>query len=296
MENERQIVCLYEGPPSMKERLESLYFNMLPWVSEMVDALKERQELLETTRGHFGAVIAYDEGDRSPKLSVMVDMEGRCFVGISSSSPLETASGLYRLNAERMSAELEDFYKQVFPAAKNVKSTPVIIQEPLRVFFVAYCGNERFLRKERLKETLSGKGYFQLASSISDSLYALYLKMFRKWVKSGKGEIYVFPVQDKIRLAFGLPPISGKVEISVVTELSRFFRSELLAKCISLRSSSIAQDMKLSRPATMVLERDLLGSEIVLEKLDKLYNFYSAAIEQSIETIRSYVDLNRPEC
>jgi len=290
VEKENQTNCLYEGPPVLKDALESLYYSITSESSEIVESLAERRELLETTRGHFGAVITHDEGDKAPKLSLMVDMEGRSFVGVSSSSPLEMASGLYRINAGGVSSRLEEFYEDLFPAAKSIKSTAVIIQEPMRMYFIAYCGNERLLRRERLKETLSGKGYFQMASGITDRLFSMYVKMFRKWVESGRGDIFVFPVQERIKLAFGLPPLSTRVEISVITELSRYFRSELLERRSSLRSSGTTPDMNLSRPATLVIERDLVGSEEMLERLGDIYDFYVEAVERSIQAMKEFFD------
>lgn len=285
-------MILYSGPDVLKDKLESFFGDLNPLFEADSLLLKEKSGVLEKKFGHFLATVIQDKLDRAPKLSIFTDPEGRGFVGISSSSPAETTSSLYRYPEESLNIDVRAIYISIFPEGKAPMVSRTIYQSPLRLNFVAYAGNERLLKRELLKETIAGKEFYKMASKVSDELYTEYISRYRKWVTVEGGQILCFPTGDKLRLVLGIPKLPEALGSSVVIELSRLFQSKFLNKYSFLKSSSVSPEMRLTRPVALAFEVNLIDSLEVLKRLEDLYSFYFDAINETIKTMMKFVEEN----
>lgn len=285
-------MSLYNGPIILKNKLESFYGKLEPLFKADTLLLKEKANVLETKFGHFLTTIIQDEFDRAPKLSIFTDPEGRGFIGISSSSPAETTSSLYRYPEDSLNIDVKDLYTSIFPDGKSPVISRAIYQSPIRLNFVAYAGNERLLRRELLKETIAGKEFYKMSSKVSDELYNEYIAKYRKWINMQGGQILCFPTRDKLKLVLGMPKLPGTLDSSIIIELSRLFQRKFLDKYSFLKSSSVSPEMHISRPVAMVFEVDFVNSLEILKQLEDLYGFYFEAINRTTKTMMDFVEKN----
>lgn len=285
-------MILFEGPESIKGILEKYYVELELKFKEEAKLLKNKEDVLETSFGHFLTTIVQDELEMFPVLSLFVDSEGRGFFAISSTSPYETTSSIYRVEESKVSEPLIELYRNLFPESTELKIVRTILQAPLRLYFISYLGNERLLKREILKDSISGKGYLRLAKEIDDELYDIYVKTFRRWIQFKWGDSFIFPYQDRVKIIFGIPRLRKEIDISTIIELSRFVRTKLIEKYDTLKPSSITPDMKLAKPAATVFEIPLIASTYWLKNLEHFYHYYFKAIQTMIDSLENFVANN----
>ncbi|MFW6121507.1 MAG: DUF4895 domain-containing protein, partial [Petrotogales bacterium] len=280
------------GPNLLEKKFHDCFCKLENTLISESEVLLEREELLETRFGHFSTTIVRDSFMRFPVLSFFVDSDGKSFFGLSSSSPLETSSAIYRFSNIPLTKEAKNFYNKLFPGSNSQTIQRVILQYPLKLSFIAICGNKRLIKREKLKDTLSGTNYMSLSENISDSLYKLYLENFRKWTNFHNGSVFVFPHQDKVKYALGLPSFDYKVDSSIIIELSRLFRKFIVDKISFLKQTGVTPDMNLNTTVATVFESDLLDAERIIVKLEDFYKLYYETINKAISTIKSNINDN----
>jgi len=286
-------VTYYSGPESYREILRRVYEKVEDSFVSWAKLVKDHSDRLDNAFGHFMTLVVQTPKGNAPVLSVFVDSEGRGYVGLSNSSPFETASALYRFPNE-----VENPYMEVFAGffgdETELTYHRAIFQSPLKLYFLAYFGNERLLRKEILKDSLRGKDYFRLSEVIDDTLFSICRENYRKWIEFDDGEVLVFPFQNILKIAFGLPKINENIDRSIIMELSRLFRIEVTKQCDVLRNSSVTPDMNISRPVATVFEIDLVDSKPVYERLESFYKYYSKFISETIESMLRFIHTDFP--
>ncbi len=285
-------MSIYAGPVLLEKDFQGYFRELENTLISESEVLLEREDLLETRFGHFCTTVVRDSFMRFPILSFFVDSDGKSFFGLSSSSPLETSSAIYRFSDIPLTEEGKNIYNELFPESNSQTVQRVILQYPLKLNFIAICGNERLLKREKLKDTLSGTNYMSLSEKINDSLYKKYLESFRKWTNFHNGSVFVFPYQDKVKYALSIPSFDYKVDSSIIIELSRLFRKFIVDKISFLRQTSVTPDMNLNTTVATVFESDLLDSERIIDKLEDFYKLYFETIDKAISTLKSNVNNN----
>ncbi|TYB94897.1 MAG: DUF4895 domain-containing protein [Kosmotoga sp.] len=285
-------MSIYSGPKLLEKDFIAYYQDLKDKLASESEVLTEREELLETRFGHFCTTIVRDSFSKFPVLSFFVDSEGKSFFGISSSSPLETSSAIYRFTDLTLLEKSMSIYKELFPETVSQKVQRVILQYPLKLNFIAICGNERLIRREKLKDTMSGTNYMTLSEKINDSLYKILLEAFRKWISFPKGSVLVFPYQDKIKYALGIPNLDYRVDSSIIIEFSRLFRKAVTDKLAFLKQTSVTPDMNLNTTVATVFESNLLHAEKIINKLDDFYSLYYDTINKAVLSVKSNVNEN----
>lgn len=283
----------YSGPESYREILRRVYEGVEDSFVSWAKLVGDHSDRLDNAFGHFMTLVVQTSKGNAPVLSVFVDSEGRGYVGLSNSSPFETASALYRFPNEVENPFMEAF-ASFFGDETELTYHRAIFQSPLKLYFLAYYGNERLLRKEILKDSLRGKDYFRLSEVIDDTLFSICRENYRKWIEFDDGEVLVFPFQNILKIAFGLPKINENIDRSIIMELSRLFRIEVTKQCDVLRNSSVTPDMNISRPVATVFEIDLVDSKPVYERLEAFYKYYSKFISETIESMLRFIHTDFP--
>jgi len=279
---------IFRGPNSLSAPFGEFYSHCQNlFISEALE-LKNRKAVLGTEFGHFIVSVVTESNDRAPALSLFIDEEGRGFLGLSSENPLKRMSAIYRYQPSKATGLLREFYSHLFPEAE-ISLSRVILQSPLRIHFVVFGGNERLLKREMLKASLSGKGFYRIAEKMGDELFDFYCKYYRKWLKLRKGEVFIYPTEDIVKIVTGRPRLNYSVDLSIVIELSRLFRNLVVKKHKFLRPSNISPDMNFSGVATSVYEVDLVDSLGVYQKLNPFYDMYSKSIERTIEAMMNSI-------
>lgn len=275
---------IFQGPDSLSSLFSEFYFSNKDLFSSDATELKSRQEVLGTQFGHFITSIATDVNNRAPTLSLFIDEEGRSFLGLSSENPLTRMSTIYRYRPSETTSLLGKLYSSLFPESE-ISISRVILQSPLRTYFVAFCGNERLLKREMLKASLSGKGFYKMAEKVSAELFSYYCKYYRRWVKLRKGEVFIYPTEEIVKIVTGRPRLNYNIDLSIIIELSRLFRSLVVKNHRLLRPSNISPDMNFSGIATSVYEIDLTDSLGIYRNIGLFYDMYSKSIEGAVETM-----------
>lgn len=283
----------YAGPESYKAKLKDIYESLSDRFNSISQLIGERADKLDNAFGHFMTLVVQASEKNFPVISAFVDSEGRGFVGLSNSSPFETASALYRFEKDE-DLELKEIFKVFFADVTNFSFKRAIFQTPLKLYFLAYYGNARLLRREILKDSLRGKEYFSFPEIVDDELVNICMLNYRKWLTLPRGEIFLFPVQNILKICFGLPRSEVNLDRSVIIELSRFFRAEIVKKHGSLKSSSVTPDMKIDRPVAMVFQIDLTDSREVMLELPKLYDFYCDFIDDTFKEMTRFIEIKYP--
>ncbi|AKI97197.1 DUF4895 domain-containing protein [Kosmotoga pacifica] len=275
---------IFRGPNVLKDLFNEFYSQHKAFYADEALILRDRQSVLGTEFGHFITSIVDDARDSAPTLSLFIDEEGRGFLGLSSVTPMKRMSSIYRYPPSRVTEALSKLYKKLFPEAK-VTVSRIILQSPLRVHFVAFCGNERLLKREMLKASLAGRNFYKVAEKMDDELFDFYCKYFKRWVKLRHGEIFVYPTEDRVKIVTGLPRLSHNLDLSIIIELSRLFRSLVVKKQNILRASNVSPDMNFSGVATSAYEVDLIDSLEVYRNLEPFYEMYRKSIKRAIEAM-----------
>ena len=282
----------YAGPESYRNRLERVYNSISGRFMEIGSLVNERSDKLDNAFGHFMTLVVQPLRRDFPVLSIFVDSEGRGFCGLSNSSPFETASALYRFGKEE-AEELMEAFKDFF-GDTELTFQRAIFQTPLKLYFLSYYGNERLLKREILKDSLRGKEYFRLPEVVDGELIDICIKNYRRWLDFPSGEVFIFPVQNVLKIAFGLPKAERNIDKSVVMELSRLFRSEVTRKHGVLRSASVTPDMRIDRPVATVFEIDLVQAREILPALPHLYEFYCGCVERTLKSMIDQIENDFP--
>ncbi|WP_214079527.1 DUF4895 domain-containing protein [Mesotoga sp.] len=283
----------YAGPESYRNKLKAVYESVESNFPSYAKLVVERSDRLDNAFGHFMTLVVQTSKGNAPVLSVFVDSEGRGFVGLSNSSPFETASALYRFSNEEEEPIVDDF-SSVFEEGAELVFHRAIFQSPLKLYFLAYFGNERLLRKEILKDSLRGKDYFRLPEMIDDALFSICRDNYRRWIEFDDGEVLIFPFQNILKIAFGPPKINESIDRSIILELSRLFRIEVTKKCGVLRNASVTPNMKIARPVSTVFEIDLVESKPVYDRLEEFYKFYSKFISETVDKMLKFIHRDFP--
>ncbi|MFO7881515.1 MAG: DUF4895 domain-containing protein [Kosmotogaceae bacterium] len=285
-------MSIYSGPKLLEEDFLKYYNDLKNTLKSESKVLVERKDLLETRFGHFCTTIVRDSFFKFPVLSFFVDSYGKIFFGLSSSSPLETSSAIYRFSEIPLTKEAKTIYNRLFPGSNSQTVQRVILQYPLKLNFIALCGNERLIRREKLKDTMSGTNYMLFSEKIGDSLYKKYLETFRSWINFHNGSIFVFAYQDKVKYALGIPSLDYRIDSSIIIELSRLFRKSITDKVTYLKKTSVTPDMNLNTTVSTVFESSLLDAEKIINKLEDFYLLYYEIINTVILTLQSSVNDN----
>jgi len=283
----------YSGPLEFEGSMREIYDCVSDGFKSVGATIDERSDRLDNNFSHFMTLVVQPAKTDFPVLSIFVDGEGRGFTGLSNSSPFETASALYRFGKEE-AVELKEVFGGFFGTGIDLNFQRAIFQNPLKLYFLAYYGNERLLKREILKDSLRGKNYFRFAESVDMELLDICIANYRKWIEFSEGEVFVFPVQNIIKIAFGLPKAEEKIDRSVIIELSRLFRSEVTARHRDLRISSVTPDMRIDRPVATVFEIDLADSKRIMRELSRIYEFYSYCVEKAVQGMVSTIDRDFP--
>ncbi|TYC03036.1 MAG: DUF4895 domain-containing protein [Kosmotoga sp.] len=285
-------MSIYSGPKMLEKFLLDIYQNLENKLTTESEMLVEREALLETRFGHFCTTTVRDSFSKFPTLSFFVDSDGKSFFGISSSSPLETSSAIYRFSDIPLLEKIKTIYKNLFPDSASQKVQRIILQYPLKLNFLAICGNERLIRREKLKDTMSGTNYMVLSEKIGNSLYKKYLEAFRKWINFPNGSVYVFPYQDKVKYALGIPNFDYRIDSSIIIELSRLFRKAVTEKVNFLNQTSVTPDMNLNTTVATVFESNLLDADKLIDRMDDFYTLYYETINEAVLSVQSSVNRN----
>jgi len=241
---------------------------------------------------HFVVVNIKNENNNSLPVSIFTDSDGRIFSGIATVELTNMASSIYPvdLNDETrqiLSNEYCDFFK-----IKNPVITKSIFHTPFKIFFLSVFGNERLIKKEFLKEMLSGQNYFSFSKTINDEIFSSINKYYRKWLTTTRGNIMVFPYQEKLKLFFSIPALPNLDGRSIIIELSRLFSEKFIKKVVLFESSSLPPNIKLGVPVSMAVETSLLNIDKIIYKLKDFYLFYVDTLEKTIDYLDDYIKRN----
>jgi hypothetical protein len=241
---------------------------------------------------HFIVVNIKNENNNSLPVSIFTDTDGRIFSGIATVELTNMASSIYSvdLNDETrqiLSKEYGDFFK-----IKNPIITKSIFHTPFKIFFLSVFGNERLIKKEFLKEILSGQNYFSFTKTINDEIFSSINKYYRKWLTTSRGNIMVFPYQEKLKLFFSIPDLPNLDGRSIIIELSRLFSEKFINKVSLFESSSLPPNIKLGVPVSMAVETSLLNIDKIIYKLKDFYLFYVDTLEKTIDYLDDYIKRN----
>ncbi|MDK2951300.1 MAG: hypothetical protein PWQ77_965 [Kosmotogales bacterium] len=241
---------------------------------------------------HFVVVNIKNENNNSLPVSIFTDSDGRIFSGIATVELTNMASSIYSvdLNDETrqiLSKEYCDFFK-----IKNPIITKSIFHTPFKIFFLSVFGNERLIKKEFLKEILSGQNYFSFTKTINDEIFSSINKYYRKWLTTSRGNIMVFPYQENLKLFFSIPDLPNLDGRSIIIELSRLFSEKFINKVALFESSSLPPNIKLGVPVSMAVETSLLNIDKIIYKLKDFYLFYVDTLEKTIDYLDDYIKRN----
>lgn len=241
---------------------------------------------------HFVVINIKSKGDNSLPVSIFIDVKGRVFSGIMTVELTSMASSIYSVEIDeetktKLSQEYSEFFK-----VKNPIVTKSIFHTPFRIYFLSLFGNERLIKKEFLKESLSGTNYYKFSDLVKDKTFEYISKYYRKWLNTTKGNILVFPYQEKLKLFFSFPNLSNVKARSIIIELSRLFGEKFIKKVDYFEPCSIPPNIRLGAPVSLAVETSLLNISDVVYKLKDFYLFYSDTLEKTVDFVENYINKN----
>ena len=286
-------MSFFNGPLTTKIFLEEITNYYEERKDKDLKILKEYNSAKLSERfDHFVVINIKNKSENSLPVSIFIDLKGRVFSGIMTVELTTMASSIYAVEIdEETKTDLSQKYSEFFKV-KNPIITKSIFHTPFRLYFLSLFGNERFIKKEFLKESFSGTNYYKFSDLIDDKTFVYISKYYRKWLNTTKGNILVFPYQEKLKLFFSFPKLTNVKARSIIIELSRLFGEKFIKKVDYFESCSIPPNIKLGAPISLAVETSLLNISNVVYKLKDFYLFYSDTLEKTVDFVENYINKN----
>lgn len=259
------------GPDNLGKILAKYMEKIDP--QKPLNVLKDLKNKLDTYHRHVFLERVLTES--SLPLSLMVNVKGKALFFISLSDPFKVSPVIYRSKGFYLKV-LEEVVEDLFKETLRDHSAG-IFRLPIRTKFLSVFGDDEWIKKELLKESIKGEEFLGYARKISNDSFQKIINLLKH-----KHPSYDVIIDDNGVHVFLKKPDWVGEEVSLVHEMAVFLRkrygfpktkfSGIPFKTFLSMSFSLEDFLK---------EEDFSGKiERFLDKLKKVYEYFVSLVEE----------------
>jgi len=213
--------------------------------------------------------------ETSLPVSLMVNAKGKIILFVSLSDPFRVSPAIYRSKGYHFDV-LEKIAEDLFKGAVTTHDAG-IFRLPIRTRFLCALGDDDWIKKELLRESVKGEEYFRYAERVSFDDFKKILEILKC-----KNPSYDVLVDDNGVHVFLKKPTWVGEEISLVHEMAVFLRKKYGFPQTKFSGVPFKAFLSMSFDLEEVLKEEnfLDRIEVFLKKLKEVYEHFVSFVEK----------------